>query len=149
MKVYLLKDVQGSGKAGEVVSVSDGYAVNYLFKNKLAQEATPKLINELTQKKASDEHKRKLEREKYLEMRDSLNKATLNMHVKCGEGGKIFGSIMSANISDELKKQLNFDIDKKKIVLHDPIKAAGAYTVDIKLYPEVTAHLKVVVAAVK
>ena len=145
MKVYLLKDVQGSGKAGEVVSVSDGYAVNYLIKNKLAQEATPKLINELAQKKASDDHKKKLEKEKQLEARDVINKATLNMSVKCGEGGKIFGSIMSANISDELKRQLGFDVDKKKIVLSDPIKAAGTYVVDIKLYPEITAHLKIVV----
>jgi len=145
MKVYLLKDVQGNGKAGEIITVSDGYAVNYLIKNKLAQEATPKLINELNQKKASDEHKKQLEKEKYQRMRGELNKATLNMSVKCGESGKIFGSIMSANISDELKKQFNIDLDKKKIVLSDPIRAAGAYTADIKLYPEITAQLKIVV----
>jgi large subunit ribosomal protein L9 len=69
------------------------------------------------------------------------------MTVKCGENGKIFGSIMSANISDELKKQFNMDIDKKKIVLPDPIKAAGDYVVDVKLYPEISAKLKITVAA--
>jgi len=145
MKVYLLKDIPGTGKAGEIITVSDGYAVNFLIKNKMALEATPKLVNELSQKKASDDRKRQLEREKLMGFRDGLNKATLNMSVKCGEGGKIFGSIMSANIADEIKKQLGFEIDRKKIVLHDPIKSAGVYVVELKLQPEITAKLRLVV----
>jgi large subunit ribosomal protein L9 len=145
MRVYLLKDVQGSGKAGDIVSVSDGYATNYLVKNNLAVEATPKIINEITQKKAAETHRKQLETERYLALRDEFNKATLNMTVKCGESGKIFGSIMSANIADEIKKTLGKDVDKKKIVLADPIKSVGTYIVDIKLYPEITAKLKIVV----
>ena len=143
MKVYLLKDVQGSGKAGEIVTVADGYATNYLIKNKLAQEATPKLINEVTQKKASDEHKRQQDIKKFTALKKDFESLTLNMTVKCGENGKIFGSLTSANIADELKKQLNMDIDKKKIVLPEPIKATGEYAVDVRLYPEIAARLRI------
>ena len=145
MKVYLLKDVQGSGKTGDLVDVNDGYARNYLLKQKLALEATPALINEIKQKQASEAHKHKLEVEKFTAIAAELNKAVLTVTVKTGEGGRIFGSVMSANIADEIKKQLKLDVDKKKIVLSDPIKTVGAHFVDIKLYPDIAAKLKLVV----
>ncbi|MDR0856090.1 MAG: 50S ribosomal protein L9 [Clostridiales bacterium] len=145
MKVYLLKDVQGSGKAGDLADVNDGYARNYLIKQKLALEATPALVNEIKQKQASEAHKHKLEVEKYTAAAAELNKSVLSVTVKTGEGGRIFGSVMSANIADEIKKQLKVDVDKKKIVLSEPIKTIGTHFVDIKLYPEIVAKLKGVV----
>ncbi len=141
MKVILLKDVQAQGKAGELIDVSDGYARNYLIKNKLAIEATQAKINEINQKKEADERRRKKEREEWLQKATVINKTHITLKVKCGAGGKVFGSIQSANIADELKKQ-GIEIDRKKIVLPNPIKNAGEYEIEIRPYPEITAKLK-------
>lgn len=142
MKVILLKDVNSKGKAGELIEVSDGYARNYLLKNKLAIEATPAKINELKQKQEAEERKRAQEREHWLQKAAQINATQITLKVKSGENGKIFGSIQSANIADELNK-LGIEIDKKKIVLPQPIKTTGTYTIEIKPYPEITAKLTV------
>ncbi|HEY8419727.1 MAG TPA: 50S ribosomal protein L9 [Clostridia bacterium] len=142
MKVILLKDVNAQGKAGDLIEVSDGYARNYLLKNKLAVEATPAKIQELKQKQEAEERKKALEKEHWSKVAAQINATEITLKVKSGENGKIFGSIQSANIADELKK-LGLDIDKKKIVLPQPIKNTGTYFIEIKPYPEITAKLKV------
>ncbi|HEY8391069.1 MAG TPA: 50S ribosomal protein L9 [Clostridia bacterium] len=142
MKVILLKDVPTQGKAGELLDVSDGYARNYLIKNKLAIEATPAKINEINQKKEAEARRRAKERAEALEKAELIRKAHITLKVKCGANGKVFGSIQSANIADELKKQ-GIEVDRKKIVLPQPIKTAGEYEVEIRPYPEIVAKLKV------
>jgi large subunit ribosomal protein L9 len=142
MKVILLKDVNAQGKAGDIIEVSDGYARNYLLKNKLAVEATPAKIQEIKQKHEAEERKKAQEKEHWTKIADQINAAEITLKVKSGESGKIFGSIQSANIADELKK-LGLDIDKKKIVLPQPIKTTGTYFIEIKPYPEITAKLKI------
>ncbi|HEY8423582.1 MAG TPA: 50S ribosomal protein L9 [Clostridia bacterium] len=142
MKVILLKDVNTKGKAGDLIEVSDGYARNYLLKNKLAIEATPEKINEIKQKQEALSRKKAQEKEYWTNIAAQLNSTEITLKVKSGENGKIFGSIQSANIADELKK-LGFDIDKKKIVLPQPIKTTGSYSIEIKPYPEITAKIKV------
>lgn len=141
MKVILLKDVVSQGKAGELLDVSDGYARNYLIKNKLAIEATQAKINEINQKKEAEERKRAKERAEWLEKAKIIDQTKITLKVKCGAGGKVFGSIQSANIADELKKQ-GIEVDRKKIVLPNPIKTAGEYEIEIRPYPEITAKLK-------
>ncbi|HHW90032.1 MAG TPA: 50S ribosomal protein L9, partial [Clostridiales bacterium] len=126
MKVILLKDLNSKGKAGELIEVSDGYARNYLLKNKLAIEATPAKIKEIKQKQEAEERKRAQERQEWLQKADQINKTEITLKVKCGENGKVFGSIQSANIADELKK-LGIEVDRKKIVLPQPIKNIGTY----------------------
>ncbi|HEY8423893.1 MAG TPA: 50S ribosomal protein L9 [Clostridia bacterium] len=142
MKVILLKDVPTKGKAGELIEVSDGYARNYLLKNKLAVEATPARINEIKQKQEAEERKKALEREHWFKVAAQINAAEITLKVKSGENGKIFGSIQSANIADELKK-LGIEIDKRKIALAQPIKSTGTYIIEVKPYPEISAKLKV------
>lgn len=144
MKVILLKDVKAQGKAGEVITVSDGYAVNYLFRNNLAEEATPGKLAQLKDKQSAVAHHKEEEKQEYVALCKKISGMTVQLSVKCGEGGKVFGSIQSANISDALAKQ-GVSIDKKKIVLAEPIKSVGTYKVEIKPYPETSATLTVVV----
>ena len=146
MKVILLKDVKAQGKAGEVITVSDGYAVNYLIKNKLAEEATAARLAQLKTKQEAVAHHKAVEKQQFMELAKKLNVATVTLKVKCGETGKIFGSIQSANIADALAAQ-GLVVDKKKIVLPDPIKSVGVYKVEIRPYPEVSAKLTVKVEA--
>lgn len=144
MKVILTKNVPSQGKAGDLIDVSDGYAVNYLIKNKLAIEATSAKINEINQQRAAKEHKLAMEKEFWKGQAKVLSDTVVNLKVKAGAGGKVFGSIQSANISDELKK-MGIDLDKKKIVLPDPIKNIGTYHVEVRPYPEISAKITVVV----
>jgi large subunit ribosomal protein L9 len=143
MKVVLLKDVKAQGKAGEIINVSDGYAVNYLFKNKLAVEATAGKIAEVGQKKASAAHHKEEERQKFLELSRSLEKTALKIRIKCGENGKVFGSVQSANIADELKRQYGLEIDRRKILLSEPLKTVGSHRVSVHLYPDITAKMTI------
>ncbi|MBQ6230738.1 MAG: 50S ribosomal protein L9 [Eubacterium sp.] len=143
MKVILIQDVKALGKKGEIVEINDGYARNFVLPKKLGIEATPKNMNDLKLQKQNDA---KVAAENLAEakaMAETLSKLTVNTKVKVGEGGKTFGSVSSKEISDELAKQHNIKIDKKKIVLKDAIKAVGSYTVSVKLHPEVTGELKV------
>lgn len=142
MKVVLLKDVAGQGKAGTILEVSDGYARNYLLKNKLAMEATPAKLAEIKQQEEALRRRKELEKQEWQQKADQISALQITLKVKCGEGGKIFGSIQSANIADELKKH-GIEIDKKKIVLPQPIKSAGDYIIEVRPYPEVTAKLRV------
>ena len=144
MKVVLLKDVKGSGKKGEIVNVSDGYARNFLLKQGLAKEANASAINENKQQKEASAYHKSVEIANAKELANVLKTKTVNLKVKCGENGKIFGSITSQEISSALEKQ-GITLDKKKIVLQNPIKTVGSYSITAKIYPEIQATFKVVV----
>jgi len=143
MKVILLEDIKGKGKKGDIVNVSDGYARNFLFPSKKAQEANNQNITEAAQKKKALAHQKEVELKEARELAKLIKTLTVTMRAKSGDGGKLFGSITSKEIAAELKAQHNIDIDKKKIVLNDHIKVLGNYSVDIKLYPEVSTTLTV------
>ena len=146
MKVILIEDVKALGKKGEIVNVNDGYARNFILAKKLGLEATPKNMNDLKLKKANEEKVAKEIHEEAIAFAEQLSKMELKLSIKVGEGGRLFGSISSKEIAEEAKKQLNVDLDKKKIQIPNPIKAVGTHTVPIKLHPKVTAQLKVIVS---
>lgn len=143
MKVILLSDIKNVGKKDEILNANDGYARNFLFPKKLAVEATPDNLKKLKDKKDSEAHKKELDKQKAKEVADQINKLELVLKVKAGENGKIFGGITSKEISEELKKQNNIEVDKKKIVLSETIKTLGRFSVDIKLYEGITAKLTI------
>lgn len=147
MLVILNKDVKGTGKAGEIIKVSDGYARNMLIPRGLATEATQGNIRQMEKRKAIEAEKKAEEKAAAKEQAEKIKSLSVKIKTKAGEGGKIFGSITSKDIAEALKNQHNMDIDKKKIQLSSPIKQTGETTVDIKLYFEVNAELKVVVEA--
>ena len=143
MKVILLQDVKGTGKKNQLVNVSDGYARNFLFTKKLAVEATTDNLQKLKEFNASQDLKKQKEIEAAKELARKIEEIQIIIKAKSGETGKIFGGITSANISEELKKQHNINVDKKKIMLDEPIKLLGNYTVNMKLYEGINAKLKV------
>ena len=143
MKVILIEDVKSLGKKGQLVDVNDGYARNFILAKKLGLEATPKNLNDLKLKKANDE---KVAKEIYEEAKafgERLKEMEVNVTIKTGEGGKIFGSVSSKEIAEAAKAQLGIELDKKKMVLPSPIKVLGTTMVPIKLHPKVTSELKV------
>ena len=143
MKVILLQDVKGTGKKNQLVNVSDGYARNFLFTKKLAVEATTDNLQKLKEYNVSQDLKKQKEIENAKDLAKKIEEIRISVKVKAGDTGKIFGGITSANIADELKKQYNINVDKKKIILEEPIKILGIYTVNIKLYEGINAKLKV------
>lgn len=143
MKVILLQDVKSVGKKGDVVEVSDGYAKNFIFKKKLGTPADSKNLNDLKLKKANEEKVAAENLEKAKETAKEIESRTVVVKLKAGEGGRPFGSVSSKEIAQEAKEQFDMDIDKKKIVLPEQIKAFGTFDVPIKLHPSVTANLKV------
>ena len=146
MEVILLEDVKSLGKKGEVVKVSDGYASNFILPRKLGLEATKANLNNLRNQQKRDEQAAKELLEQMQDFAKKLEAESIRVTMKAGEGGRVFGSVSSKEIATEAKKQHDFDIDKKKIVLDEPIKAFGTYEVPVKLHPQVTATLKVVVS---
>lgn len=143
MKVILLEDVKTLGKKGQIVDVNDGYARNFILKKKLGLEATSTNLNNLKLQKANDEKIAKEILEKAKEFGEELAKLTVVVKMKAGEGGRVFGSVSSKEIVEEAKKQFGVEIDKKKIVMEEPIKSFGAFELPVKLHPEVTAKLRV------
>ena len=146
MKVIFLKDVKGKGKKGEVKNVSDGYARNYLLKNKIAEEATPGNLKALEAQKRKSEQLEQQEKEEAMNLKDTLADLTVEIKAKSGDGGRLFGSITSKQIADTLQKEHGYKIDKRKIELDQPIRALGYTTVPVKLHPEVAGSIKVHVA---
>ena len=143
MKVILLEDVKALGKKGQVVNVSDGYARNLLLPKKLGVEATGKNLNDL---KLQNKHADKVAQEQYeaaQDLAEHLKDQIVTVTIKAGEGGRTFGSVSTKEISAAVKKQLDLDLDKKKMVLHDPIRSLGTFEVPVKLHPKVTATLRV------
>lgn len=143
MIVILMKDVKGTGKAGDVVKVSDGYARNMLLPKGLAKEASDGNIRNLEKQKEIAAAKRAEQKAAAQKTAEKLEKITLEIKTKGGESGKLFGSITSKDIADALEKQEKIKVDKKKIEMSSPIKQAGQSTVTIKLFSEVSAELKV------
>lgn len=143
MKVILLQDVKSVGKSGDVVEVSDGYAKNFIFKKKLGIQADSKNLNDLKLKKANDEKVAAENLATAQAFGKQIETKTIVVKLKAGEGGKTFGSVSSKEIAQEAKSQFDMDIDKKKIVLPEPIKSFGMFEVPVKLHPQVTANLKV------
>ncbi len=147
MIVILNRDVKGTGKAGDVVKVSDGYARNMLLPKGYATEATDGNIRNLEKQKAIAAEKKAEEKAAAQQTAEKIGTLSVEIKTKAGEGGKIFGSITSKDIADALKDQHKITVDKKKIQLDSPIKQTGEMTVEIKLYTEVNAKLKVIVTA--
>lgn len=145
MKVILINDVKSLGKKGELVEVNDGYARNFLLKKGLGLEATPKNLNDLKLKNANEEKQRQEIYEEAKELGSALEDKSVTISIKTGGNGKAFGSVSTKEIAAEIKEQLGYDIEKKKITLKNPIKAEGTYTVSIKLHPKVTTEVKVIV----
>lgn len=143
MKVILLEDVKKLGKKGEVIEVSDGYARNYVLPKKLGVEASGKNMNDLKLQKANKEKIEKENLEAAKEMAKQMEADQVVVSIKSGEGGKTFGSVSSKEIAQSYKEQCGKEIDKKKIVLPEPIKSLGVYEVSVKLHPSVTGKLKV------
>lgn len=143
MKVILIKDVKGSGKAGDVLNVADGYARNYLLARGFAIEATAKNVNDLAGKKAAEQHRLDVAKSEAEATAKKLNGQTLTIKAKAGQNGKLFGSVTSATVSDMISAQFGESIDKKKIVMNSDIKAYGDYTVDIKMTQGVTAKMNI------
>lgn len=145
MKVLLLQDVKGQGKKDQIVNVSDGYARNFLFPKKLAVVADKKAMNEAQGREDARLHKIETERAAAKDTAAKLEGAVVKIGAQAGADGRLYGSVTSSEIADELKKQCGIEVDRRKIQLDGPIKAFGSYTVDIKLYPEIVGKINLVV----
>ena len=143
MKVILLEDVKSLGKKGQIVNVSDGYARNMILPKKLGVEATSKNLNDLKLRKANEEKVAQENLDAAKSFAEELSTKEVILTLKVGEGGRTFGSVSSKEISEAAKKQLNLDIDKKKLQLESPIRTLGVTNVPVRLHPKVTGSLKV------
>lgn len=143
MKVILKEDIKGVGKKDQIINANDGYARNFLFPKNLAVPADKGNLTNLQSKKTSEEHRKELERDKAKETAKKIEGILLKLPVKSGENGKVFGSITTKEIAENLEKQYKIAVDKKKINLQEPIKNLGTFNIEIKLYDNITANLKV------
>ncbi|MGC7871697.1 50S ribosomal protein L9 [Desulfosporosinus sp. SYSU MS00001] len=148
MKVILQADVKGTGKKGQVCEVADGYARNFLFPKKLAVEATTGNIQDISHKKAAEDRRKAKEKEDAIVLGNKLNDLQVDVKIRTGEGGRIFGSVTSKEIAEGLKKQHGIEVDKRKLEVKEPIKALGTYEISVKVHPDVTAKLRVYVSAI-
>lgn len=146
MKVILQQDVKSLGKKGEIVDVSDGYARNFILPKKLGVEASSANRNDLKLQKANEEKIAAENLAAAKAMQEQVEGKTIRVSIKAGEGGKVFGAVTGKEIAQAAKEQFGYELDKKKIVLKDPIKTFGLHEVSLKLHPQVTAVLKVEVA---
>ena len=145
MKVILMQDVKSIGKKGELKEVSDGYARNFLLPRKLAKEANAQAMNEFKNAEAAKEYKVKVETEKAQENAKALSGETVKISAKAGQNGKLFGSVTAKELAEEIGRQYGVEVDKRKIVLENDIKAFGTYSFDLKFYNGITATMSVVV----
>lgn len=146
MKVILLSDVKGSGKQGDIVNVSDGYARNFLFPKKLAAEATPTLVSQAAQKREAQEFHTREEINAAKEVAASLSGKVVVIHAKAGANGKLFGAVTVKEISSAVSEQLGIEVDRKKIKIDSDIKQFGDYSAEIKVYSGISAEIVVKVA---
>jgi large subunit ribosomal protein L9 len=143
MKIILLQDVKGQGKKGDVINASDGYARNFLFPKNLAIEATAGNMKTLDEQKQAQQNKKDRELSDAKALAEKIEQQTVQIKTKAGEGGRLFGSVTSKEIAEAFEKQHKIQLDKRKIVLAEPIKEKGTRTIDVKIYPGVVAKLKV------
>ena len=143
MKVLLLADVKGQGKKDQIIDVSDGYARNYLIPKKLGVEADAKAPADAKNKEEAKQFRLKEEKAAAQKLAEKLNELTVVIENASGNDGRLYGSVTSKDIAEKLSSVYNIEIDKRKIALAETIKAYGTYLVDVKLYPEVSAKLKV------
>lgn len=149
MKVVLLKDVKNVGKRDDILTVSDGYARNFLFPQKLAAEATPGALKEIQRKRAAQDAR---EAELLAEAKDkaaTLKDKVITLEVKCGEKGRLYGSVTAAEVAEALEKQHGIKADKRKIDIGDPIRETGMRTISVWLYSGVTTPMKLDVQPIK
>ncbi|ABR50835.1 ribosomal protein L9 [Alkaliphilus metalliredigens QYMF] len=145
MKVILLKDVKGLGDKGDVVNASDGYARNFLLPKKVAKEATEGSLQTLKEQKTAQKMKKDQEVDKAKELAERLSKVDVNIKAKAGEGGRLFGSVTSKDVIEKLQKQEGIKLDKRKLLLDEPIRELGSKWIDIKLHSGVVGKIKVTV----
>lgn len=143
MKVILLKDIKGTGKKGEVKEVSDGYARNFLLPKKMAVVADQTNVKELNEKNKSKEIKAQKEYEEAVELGKKMEEMAVTIYSKSGDGGRLFGSITSKDIAEQLKKQHSIEVDKRKISLDEPIRVLGSRFVEVKIHQKVTTKIRV------
>ena len=143
MKVILKENIKGVGKKDEVINASDGYARNFLFPKNLAVEANAENMSKLKAKQDSNAFKKSQEKEEAQKIADKLSKIILKIKVKAGSNGKIFGGVSSKEIAENLEKQYQIKVDKKKIDLKDAIKTLGTFNIDIKLFDGVVGKIKI------
>ena len=143
MKVILKQDIKGVRKKDQIINANDGYARNFLFPKNLAVPADKGNMTNLQSKQSSEEHRKNLEKEAAVETKNKIEKIMLKIQVKSGENGKVFGSVTSKEIGENLEKQYKIKVDKKKILLQEPIKNLGTFNIEIKLYDGVNAKLKI------
>ena len=143
MKVILKDNIKGIGKKNEVINASDGYARNFLFPKNLAVEATPENMQKLNSQNQAKQYKKDLEKEQAQQIAKKLENITVQIKVQAGENGKIFGSVSSKEISENLEKQYKITIDKKKIEIKEPIKVLGERTVEARLFEGVIGKIKI------
>ena len=147
MKVILLDNVQGHGKKGEIVNVNDGYAKNYLIPKKLAVEATKSVLNEIQQKVAKEQRLLREERLAAEELAKKIGGSVVIVKMRCGEDGKMYGSVTNQDVADGLKA-MGYEIDKKKIPVKDAIKTLGIYDAEVKVYKDISARIKIDVQSI-
>ena len=145
MKVLLLQDVKGKGKKDTIVDVSDGYARNFLLPKGVAVEADAKIMNDYKNKQAAKKHHEEMEKQAAKETVEKLAGLVVKILATAGADGRFYGSVTTKDIAEELEKKHGITVDKRKIVLDDAIKAFGSYSLDVKLYPEISGKLNVIV----
>ena len=141
MKVILLKDIQGTGKKDQILEISDGYARNYLLPRKLAKEATAEAVNALEKSRGADRHREEVRRQEAEVRARELKGKVIQLEVKGGENGKLFGSVTTDQIAAALKAQHGIEVDKRKLEQDEPIKSAGQAFVTLKLYPGISTRM--------
>lgn len=149
MKVILIQDVKGSGKRGEIVNVSDGYARNFLLPKGLAKQASAQNINAVKLQKAAILHQKQEGEKAAKSLAANLDGKEVVISIKAGANGKLFGSVNTKDIADAFNKQYDFQVEKKKIVLKEAIKVCGTYPITVKLYPNIASKINVVVKALE
>ncbi len=147
MKVILLADVKGQGKKNEVIEVSDGYGKNFLIPRKLAKLADAQSVNDAKTKESARLYRLETEKKDAQELAEKLKKITVTIRASCGGDGRLYGSVTAKDISERLAADYGITLDKRKLVVKDPIKAYGKYALEVRLYPEVTGTLNLLVTA--
>ncbi len=141
MKVILLQDVKGTGKKDQIVEASDGYARNFLLPKKLAREATAEALNSIEKSKSADRHREEVKRQEAEKLARELKGKVVQLSVRGGENGKIYGSVTNDQIATALREQLKIEVDKRKIEVEEPIKTAGQAFINLKLMAGVSTRM--------